>query len=351
LVAVLFLALLRFDYTKLAAGMVSYKRELEAATGDGALTAGGLVIGGIKNQADEVHCTVFAPLKVYPGDNFLVQVFAHLASQSRQAASMAKAADDGAKLRDSDELDERVERGQELVFELTMRDLEVQEPTLMRLVWKGKPKSVKFDVSVPRDSQRKSVTGTVDIYYLNVPIGKLRFKLDIVPFISFIDSEAIVPRPLLPEQQFKRYRYAFISYASEDRAEVLRRVQVLSLVQIDYFQDILSLDPGDRWERKLYKEIEKSDVFFLFWSTAARNSEWVVSEAQYALDHRHGEGGEAPAIKPVILEGPPPVPPPESLKALHFNDKIMYFISVEDSLRAARKKGSPGATGEKENGG
>jgi hypothetical protein len=313
----------------------------------GVETTEGALVGGIKGESEEVQCTVFAPKKVFPGDSFLVQVFAHLASQLRQATSMAKAADDDAKQRDSVELDEPIERGQELVFELTMRGLDVQEPTTMRLVWKGKPKSVKFDVSVPRDSEHKSVTGTVDIYYLNVPIGNLRFKLDIV---SLIDSFADSRRPLLPEQKLTRYRYAFISYASEDRAEVLRRVQVLPLVRIDYFQDITSLDPGDRWAKELYKEIDKSDVFFLFWSKAARASEWVEKEVLYAIERKRGDEEAAPDIKPVMLEGPPPVEPPESLRSLHFNDKILYFISVEDSLRAVREKENPPTRGANENG-
>jgi len=295
--------------------------------------AEGLLVGGVTKEGDEVLCTVFSPLKVSPGDSFLVQVFAHLAAQARKAAALARDADPDAGRRDSAELDARVERGEELVFELTMRGLEVQEPTVMRLVWNGKPKSVKFDVHVPEDCQPKSVTGTVAVNYLNVPVGSLRFKLDIVPRAqAAFEAE----RAQTPEQTFKRYKYAFISYASEDRAEVLRRVQVLPLVSIEYFQDITSLDPGDRWAKKLYSEIDKSDVFFLFWSKAARDSEWVEKEVLYAIERKHGDEDAAPDIKPVILEGPPPVTPQERLRSLHFNDKMMYFISVEDSLRAAR---------------
>jgi hypothetical protein len=310
-------------------------------------TADGVLVGGMKGESDEVQCTVFAPLKASPGDSFLVQLFAHLATQIMQVANMAADADAEAKQRDSVELDKPIERGQELVFELTMRGLDVQEPTTMRLVWNGKPKSVKFDVSVPDDCQPKSVTGTVDVYHLNVPIGNLRFKLDIVPRG---EVEAAAERSSFPEQKFTRYRYAFISYASEDRAEVLRRVQVLPLVRIDYFQDITSLDPGDRWAKELYKEIDKSDVFFLFWSKAARDSEWVEKEVLYAMERKHGDEESAPDIKPVMLEGPPPVEPPERLRSLHFNDKILYFISVEDSLRAAREKENQPARGANENG-
>ena len=82
-------------------------------------------------------------------------------------------------------------------------------------------------------------------------------------------------------------------------------------------------------------------MFFLFWSKAARESEWVEREVLYAIGRKHGDEDAAPAIKPVMLEGPPPVTPPESLRSLHFNDKLLYFISVEDSLRAAREREPP----------
>jgi hypothetical protein len=44
----------------------------------------------------------------------------------------------------------------------------------------------------------------------------------------------------------KLYQYAFVSYASKDRREVLKRVQMLEVLKTKFFQDILSLDPGDR---------------------------------------------------------------------------------------------------------
>lgn len=297
-----------------------------------------------EDEVDELQCTAFAPYTVARGDSFLVQVFAHLASQSRRLAALARRADPEAAKRDSVELDAAVAPGDELIFELSIPGLEVREPSALSLVWRGRPAAVKFDVAVPADCAAGSVTASVNVYRLSVPVGRLAFKLRVAP------SQAAAPAPPpepAREQRFDRYRYAFISYASEDRAEVLRRIQVLPLVEIDYFKDVIDLDPGARWERELYREIDKCDVFFLFWSRAARDSEWVRREVLYALEHRRGEDGQAPAIKPVIIEGPPPVPPPDELKGLHFNDKIMYFIFVEDYLRAARRRAAdapaPGA--------
>ena len=123
----------------------------------------------------------------------------------------------------------------------------------------------------------------------------------------------------------KVYKKAFISYASTDRNEVLNRVQMLSLLHINFFQDLLSLEPGQRWEQEIYHHIDESDVFFLFWSSAAKASRWVMDEVSYAMSRKNGDDSNPPAIIPVIIEGPPPVTPPEELSHLHFNDYLMYL--------------------------
>ena len=107
---------------------------------------------------------------------------------------------------------------------------------------------------------------------------------------------------------------------------MLRRVQMLKLLKINYFQDLLDLEPGIRWERELYKRIDTADVFYLFWSTSAKNSEWVRKEIQYALELKQGDDKLPPDIIPVIIEGPPVPEPPEELRHLHFNDRLVYFM-------------------------
>jgi hypothetical protein len=120
--------------------------------------------------------------------------------------------------------------------------------------------------------------------------------------------------------------HPFISYAWADRNEVLKRTQMLALNGIEFFQDILALDPGERWERRLYREIDRSDVFYLFWSSAAKESTWVIKEVQYAMTRRGNDELAPPEILPVIIEGPPPVEPPPELSHLHFNDRMIYFM-------------------------
>src|SRR5262249_46560989 len=154
-----------------------------------------------------------------------------------------------------------------------------------------------------------------------VPAGHVKFKLTITEQALRSETE---PRPELLGIGAHRYQQAFISYASPDRTEVLKRVQMLARLRIKYFQDLLSLEPGDRWEQELYRHIDRSDLFLLFWSKSARESTWVRKELLYALDRKRTDEFAPPEIVPVPIEGPPPVPPPEELAHLHFNDQLLY---------------------------
>jgi hypothetical protein len=286
--------------------------------------------------SDEVTCTVFAPSEAPPGDCFLVQVFAHLPEQAALLAEKALESDEAAKQRGSKKLETMIERGQELVFNLAMPGMEIDE-TSQALIWDGEVDSVQFAVTIPEASKTGNIIGTVTVCYESVPIGHIKFKFKITPGAQ-PEQHQVLPTTCaeaasLPQQSFVRYKQAFISYASEDRPEVLKRVQMLRMADIKFFQDLLTLEPGDKWEQSIYKYIDESDVIFLFWSTAAKRSPWVEKEVRYALTRKGGQDEAAPEILPVIIEGPPVVPPPDDLKMLHFNDTFMYFIKADEATR------------------
>jgi hypothetical protein len=98
---------------------------------------------------------------------------------------------------------------------------------------------------------------------------------------------------------------------------------------------VLSLEPGDRWEKKLELGIDECDLFLLFWSTESKRSEWVRKEVRYALARSGRDELSPPQIRPVILEGPPIVEPWEELAHLHFNDRMLYFMRPPDDVTDA----------------
>jgi hypothetical protein len=166
-----------------------------------------------------------------------------------------------------------------------------------------------------------------------IPAGSVRFKVDIIPLTQ---QGMIVPA----NEIVQRFCKPFLSYASEDRVSVLKAAQLLSAFKMEYFQDILTLSPGERWERKLYSEIDRCDLFLLFWSQHASKSEWVIKEAEYALlcRKRAGEETQSPEIVPILLEGPPPPTPPLSLSEIHFNDPLRYVIFAEQAVAKVKEQ-------------
>jgi len=280
-------------------------------------------------SGDMVECTVFAPPSAPPGDTILVQVFAHLPEQADVARAIAMELDTDAHRRTFRSLEVPVPPGARLQFELRMPGLEVDDP-VASLIWQRRAEAVQFGVRLPPETPAGAVIGTVEISLDSAPIGHVKFKLTVDPLRR--------QRQLLGEpqgEQARRYRAAFISYASGDRAKVLARVQMLSIVGIRYLQDVLSLEPGDRWEKKLELGIEECDLFLLFWSTESKRSEWVRKEVRYALARRGRDELSPPEIRPVILEGPPIVEPWEELAHLHFNDRMLYFMRPPDDVTHA----------------
>lgn len=280
-------------------------------------------------EEEEVSSTVYAPGQAAQGDSFLVQVFVHLPEQVDSLDDIAREADEDAKRRITNKLQKKIRRGTELTFHLLMPGLDVDAP-IQSCVWSGEPAWVQFGVTVPEASNPRNIIGTVTVSEASVPIGHLKFKFKITGDDVAGEADALSREPAAAGNMV-RYQQAFISYASKDRPEVLKRVQMLNLAKIKFFQDLLTLEAGDPWEKLLYDYIDKSDVFFLFWSKAASESEWVKKEVEYAVRRKTGQEESGPEIIPVIIEGPPSAKPPAELSFLHFNDKLIYFINSKET--------------------
>lgn len=288
--------------------------ERDAAESD---SGGGTGAGG-SAQGDDVDVSVFAPAQVSPNQRFLIQAYVHLPEGAAEAAEMAMEFDAEASRRGTTLLMTEIRRGSFLSFELKVPEATVDDP-VQDLRWQGRTASVTFGVQAPSQAN-STLIGKLLISQDGDPIGKISFKIEVKPAAAAEDPS------VTPTGTAKRFRYAFVSYASPDRAEVLKRVQMLKLLRYEFFQDILSLDPGDRWQRELYRAIDRSDVFLLFWSSAARESEWVRREIDYAVKRKNGQDENPPEILPVIIEGPPAPPAPDGLAGLQLSDTIVYLM-------------------------
>ena len=276
----------------------------------------------VDKLSDVVDCSVFAPPVLRVGYPAMVQVFVHGADQAGSARQLAREFDASARRRGFKSLSAEILRGSQLTFHLTIPSLQIDEPT-QELTWWGRAESVQFRVAVPRDTEAGPVFGKVTVAQDRIPLGHVSFKLSVQTASDALDTEDVQ----LVGDAARRYRTAFISYSSDDRIEVLKRVQMLPRLGIRFYQDVLDLQPGERWERRLYRCIDRCDLFLLFWSTASKRSRWVRKEVSHALRRKAGDDAAPPEILPVIIEGPPPPEPFPELSHLHFNDYFLYFMN------------------------
>ena len=263
-------------------------------------------------RLDRVDFTLTAPGVVAPGLTFEVLVWVHIPAERGQVIERAHD-----EMRRTDLLVHtkgpvRLERGAALTVKLKIAGALIEEPE-DSVMWDGETTYAAFVVRMPDTTERVSWPGTAYIYAATLQIAKIPFVL---PFQTAVPDA-------LTEAGAVRYRQAFASYAAPDRDEVLARVQGMlkAAPGLQVFLDVLSLRSGQDWERVLTTAIPASDIFYLFWSSNARASEWVEKEWRCALRERGLD-----FIDPVPLEPPDQAPPPQELATLHFNDWMLAFL-------------------------
>jgi len=82
---------------------------------------------------------------------------------------------------------------------------------------------------------------------------------------------------------------------------------------------VTALRSGENWNARLLELIDSADIFQLFWSRHAAESEYVRQEYQYAAALRRRGVKSATFIRPIRWEEPMPAPPPPELAELHFD--------------------------------
>jgi TIR domain len=284
---------------------------------------GGLVESNATAPQD-VDVMVFAPPVVPPCEEVIVQVFFHTPDREDEALNRAKIAEPAGQELAWVPLTIQVRQNDNIKVSMECLDAMTPEP-VQRTVWNGRLVILQFMMRMP--NVELIIRPKLRVFVNGVPAGNLVFKIS-------VQQNPPDLRPSLANETARAYRKAFLSYASEDRIEVLKTAQTLRAFKIDFFQDLLNLSPGERWEQRLFTEIDNCDMFLLFWSHHAQQSKWVIFEAEHALQRAKiaPEDG-VPEIVPYLLEGPPPPLPPVSLKDIHFNDPIRYIILAEESLR------------------
>ena len=263
--------------------------------------------------------SVVAPNLIEAGRNFVVEVW--VAPSGERDAMIEQATRNGRMAERSGRSHLNIDRDTLITVVLKLPDFEVPD-AIETMGWNGDIRNVGFIVKAPASLPPGVYPGAAKLLQGQIPFASIMFDLEIV---SPQGRREAPPTPL--SAHVHRIARAFASYASPDRAEVLRRVQGIQAAGTQVFLDIINLRTGQDWEKALSHEIDASDGFFLFWSRHAAESEWVEREWRYALQRRGLD-----FINPLPLEDPRLVKPPAELKSKHFNDMLLAFIKAEEVL-------------------
>jgi hypothetical protein len=256
---------------------------------------------------DNVRFTVTCPVAVTPQQTCLLDVWLHDTADLDAVLRYIRAdqrTPSAMRMRSKGPVP--ISRGTTLVVTLQVPSLGWADED--SVYWDGNLGNATYSFVVPEIALHGDHEGHVHISAAGISIARVSFVIEVATAPGPVDDVTARQR---------RISSAFASYASEDRNEVLARIQgMLSVAPtLDIFMDAVSLRSGERWAERLEAEIVKRDVLYLFWSATAQRSHWVDREWRMALRTKGLDG-----ISPVPLETADVAPPPTELASLHFNE-------------------------------
>lgn len=261
-------------------------------------------VDGNNIVSDDVTLGLSAPTRVKKGTEFTARFIAYTDSLEKEIESKLE------KLSPRSNFYPEIRRcnwryGTEIKVKCYGNYLDVQ-PVQDIFVWKGNYNIIDFDVIVSPSAKDELTILKFDVLIDEIVIARLRLDLKI---------SHKQPDKTIKTIKSKPYHSAFASYASEDRLRVLDRISEIQRNGVNVFLDCLSINPGEEWKPRLEKEIKTRELFLLFWSNNAKQSEWVDWEWRTAYKHKGISGIDPHPLDPVLE-----AKPPEELQSLHFGD-------------------------------
>jgi len=270
-------------------------------------------------SSDAVHFTVTAPSTVVPDSTFELNFWAHLEGQREEVIERAQRILSSSNLLLRSEGPFELPRGARLRIKISVPEFNI-EPDHKPLLWVGEIATAAFIVYVPPGARYGSRRGRASVRLNGLQIATMDFLL----FVGEPGDQGSYSVIHAPTLETHIHKTAFASYASEDRDQVLARVQGLEQ-HLKVFVDVVNLRSGQLWEQELWSVIKQSDVFYLFWCRHAKKSEWVEKEWRCALRHRGLEFIDPVPLEPFDKKNKE-LQPPEELAAKHFDDPILAFM-------------------------
>ena len=287
---------------------------------------------------EDVQFTVFQPQEVAPEVWCDLLAFAHLGSprlntsaeESDPLAEVERQARQilGNQMEDFRKLAQNStiafpEDG-EVTFAPELEHAEFNPPRITFL-WKETVHRAAFRFRVDGEAVDSSVRGSINVYlgpFLAATIA-LRIKVGA--------PGAATGQPVIQPKTVAAYRNIFVSYAHRDKAIVDICQHYAKAFGDRFLRDCVDLRAGQQWNDGLLSLIEKADVFQLFWSANARDSDYVRQEVAHALQlNRPG------FIRPTYWEAdwPRPWSTDPDISVLHF-ERLPFAKDEKDTGAAA----------------
>ncbi len=210
------------------------------------------------------------------------------AARSEQSAGLAR----GAKLR-------LIPSAPELQF----------NPSHLDVTWQEDVQQHEFRMRAEGAKPGQSVNGFVQIYQGMVLRGEVPISIFVGQAAAHLDSPDAYARAMA-----RAYRRIFASYSHRDTAVVESCETAARTMGDQFLRDVSLLQAGVEWDPRLIQAINDADVFQLFWSKRAAQSQFVAREWQHALKLLPSRPN---FIRPVYWSNPLYPTPPE-LNSLHF---------------------------------
>jgi hypothetical protein len=129
---------------------------------------------------DVLRVSVFGPASVAPGQSAKVSVFLHTPEATDSVRTLSRAFHHDSELIGSGYVAQEVTRETTLGVHLSVANAGVSK-SLLTLIWRGQPHRLVFDLHVPWESPSGPAPGLVSIGRDNVRIGKIEFRLTLLP--------------------------------------------------------------------------------------------------------------------------------------------------------------------------
>ena len=182
-------------------------------------------------------------------------------------------------------------------------------PKFHEIAWYEDIQEVPFRFRLGREQAGLIVGGTIDVCTEgNLLVAQLP--------ISLMVRDPFQPVPTAERDPDKwvsgsarMFETIFASYAHKDHDVVENCAAAYKALGIHMYIDSESLRAGEAWHPALLQLIDRSDVFQLYWSAAAKQSHPVENEWRHALTQR-GIKGET-FVRGLYWTKPMPEPPAE----------------------------------------